>query len=232
MVTAWVVLAATGMEWRRLEFEGIDALLGHGVYYGVGRSEAARSAGEHVVLVGAGNSAGQAVLNFANAGARVTMLACGDRLGTRMSAYLVERIERHARIDVRLGTLLTGLHERGGRLSGVSVTDAAGTARTESADAVFICIGGRPYTDWCPAERVLTDAAGFILTGQDLLAGGSRRRAGPWITIRFRWRPAAPGSRSRRRPPRLHQACRRRGRGGRHGRRLAFRRLAELGVTV
>src|SRR3954447_22157608 len=71
-VTASVVLAAPGMEWRRLELDGIDELIGHGIYYGAGRSEAAQCAGQSVVIVGAGNSAGQAVLNFANATARVT----------------------------------------------------------------------------------------------------------------------------------------------------------------
>ncbi len=233
VVTAWVVLAATGMEWRRLELEGIDALLGHGVYYGVGRSEAARSVGERVVVVGAGNSAGQAVLNFANAGARVTMLVRGDRLGTRMSAYLVERIERHARIDVRLGTQLTGLHERGGRLAGVSVTDAAGTARTESADAVFVCIGGRPYTDWCPAERVLTDGAGFILTGQDLLAGGSRPEGWPLDHDPLPLETSRPGLFA---AGDVRHGSTKRVAGavgeGAMAAAFAFRRLAELGVTV
>ncbi len=106
-VTASVVLAAPGMEWRRLELDGIDELLGHGVYYGAGRSEAAQCAGQSVVVVGAGNSAGQAVLNFANATARVTMLVRGDRLGKTMSAYLIERIEAHPLIDVHLETQLT-----------------------------------------------------------------------------------------------------------------------------
>jgi thioredoxin reductase (NADPH) len=64
VVTASVVLAATGMDWRRLDLPGIDELVGHGVYYGAGRSEAAQCAGQNVDVVGAGNSAGQAVLNF------------------------------------------------------------------------------------------------------------------------------------------------------------------------
>src|SRR4051812_5441901 len=90
-VRAWVVLAGCGMNWRRFELDGVDELLGHGVYYGAGRSEASQCSGERVVVVGAGNSAGQAVLNFANAGAGVTMLVRGDRLAKSMSAYLVER---------------------------------------------------------------------------------------------------------------------------------------------
>jgi len=154
-------------------------LLGHGVYYGAGRSEAAQSSGQRVVVVGAGNSAGQAVLNFANASARVTMLVRGDRLSKTMSAYLIERIEQHPLIDVRLETQLTELHSSDGTLTGVTFADAAGNARTESVEAVFLCIGGRPHTDWCPGEHVLTDAAGYILTGQDLLVGGSRPECWP-----------------------------------------------------
>ncbi len=112
-VTASVVLAAPGMEWRRLDLDGIDELLGHGVYYGAGRSEAAQCAGQSVVVVGAGNSAGQAVLNLANATARVTMLVRGDRLEKTMSAYLIERIRQHPLIDVHLETQLTELHADG-----------------------------------------------------------------------------------------------------------------------
>src|SRR4029434_1164014 len=79
-VPASVVLAAPGIDWQRLDLDGIDDLVGDGVYYGAGRSEAAQCAGQDVVVVGAGNSAGQAVLNFANQTARVTMLVRGDGL--------------------------------------------------------------------------------------------------------------------------------------------------------
>lgn len=173
-VTASVVLAATGMDWRRFELDGIDELIGHGVYYGAGRSEASQCSGQTVVVVGAGNSAGQAVLNFANAGARVIMLVRGDRLTKTMSAYLIERIERQPLIDVQLETQLTELHSSDGRVTGVTFADAAGNARTESVDGVFLCIGGTPHTDWCAAEHVLTDRAGYILTGQDLLTEAGR----------------------------------------------------------
>jgi thioredoxin reductase (NADPH) len=171
-VTASVVLAAPGMDWTRLDLDGIDDLIGHGVYYGAGRSEAARCAGQSVVVVGAGNSAGQAVLNFANQTARVTMLVRGDRLSKSMSAYLIERIEQHPLIDVYLDTELTELHTNGGELTAVTLTDSAGKAETRAIDAVFLCIGGRPHTEWCPREHVLTDARGYILTGQDLLTDG------------------------------------------------------------
>src|SRR3954447_15168367 len=94
-VTADILLAAPGMEWRRLELDGVDALLGRGGYYGAGRSEAWQCGGQGGLVVGAGNSAGQAVMNLADAGARVTMVVRGEDLGKVMSAYLVERILSH-----------------------------------------------------------------------------------------------------------------------------------------
>src|SRR5207253_637178 len=142
------------------------------VYYGAGRSEAAQCAGQSVVVVGAGNSAGQAVLNFANKMARVTMLVRGDRLEKTMSAYLIERIKQHPLIDVHLETQLAELQTNGDGLAAVTFADAAGKAESRAMDAVFLCIGGRPHTDWCPREHVLTDSAGYILTGQDLVTAG------------------------------------------------------------
>lgn len=171
-LTASVVLAAPGMDWTRLELDGIDDLIGDGVYYGAGRSEAAQCAGQNVLVVGAGNSAGQAVLNFANQTARVTMLVRGDRLSKSMSAYLIERIEHHPLIDVRLETQLAELHTKEGQLTAVTFTDSAGKSTNRTIDGVFLCIGGQPHTDWCPREHVLTDAKGYILTGQDLVTNG------------------------------------------------------------
>ncbi len=171
-VTASVVLAAPGMDWTRLDLEGIDDLVGDGVYYGAGRSEAAQCAGQDVVVVGAGNSAGQAVLNFANQTARVTMLVRGDRLSKSMSAYLIERIEEHPLIDVHLETELTELHASGGELTAVTFADSNGASETRTVDGVFLCVGGKPHTEWCSREHVLTDDRGYILTGQDLLSDG------------------------------------------------------------
>jgi thioredoxin reductase (NADPH) len=169
-VTASVVLAATGMDWRRLEVDGVDELIGHGVYYGAGRSEAQQCAGQTVVVVGAGNSAGQAVMNFAKARARVLMLVRGDRLTKSMSKYLIDRIERQPLIEVHLETQITELHSEDGTLTGVTYADRDGKAETEKVDAVFLCIGGSPHTNWCQREHVLTDRNGYILTGQELKA--------------------------------------------------------------
>ena len=94
----------------------------------------------------------------------------------RCPAYLIRRIEQHPLIDVHLETQLTELHPNGDKIAAVTFADASGKAETRAVDAVFLCIGGSPHTDWCSREHVVTDSAGYILTGQDLLA---ERRASP-----------------------------------------------------
>jgi thioredoxin reductase (NADPH) len=178
-VTADVAVAAPGMDWRRLDVEGVDELLDRGVYYGAGRSEAARCAQDDVIVVGAGNSAGQAVLNFADVGARVTMVVRGEALGKSMSAYLVSRIERHRGIDVRLRTQVRAVHADADHLRAVTIEDAAGRRERLPAFALFICIGGEPRTGWAEAGGVRLDRAGYVLTGPDLLEEGRRREDWP-----------------------------------------------------
>jgi thioredoxin reductase (NADPH) len=173
-LTADVVLATTGMVWRKLELAGVDELLERGIYYGAGRSEAAQCGGDEVVVVGAGNSAGQAVMNLGNAGARVTMVVRGDDLGRSMSAYLSGRVESHPLIDVRLRTVVTVVHAEDDRLAAVTLTDAGGATERRTTRAMFICIGGQPRTGWAADSGVRTNDAGYILTGPDLLTEGRR----------------------------------------------------------
>jgi thioredoxin reductase (NADPH) len=173
-LSADIVLVAPGMEWRRLELDGVEELLGHGVYYGAGRSEAVQCAKEEVVVVGAGNSAGQAVMNLASAGARVRMVVRGDSLAKSMSAYLVERVEASPQVEVRLRSEIRELHEEAGRLDAVTIADADGNSERVPAAALFLCIGGVPRTGWAEGSGVRTDRAGFILTGPDLLDHGRR----------------------------------------------------------
>jgi thioredoxin reductase (NADPH) len=173
-VTADITILGCGMVWRRLEVDGVNELLGHGVYYGAGRSEATQCSGEHVMVVGAGNSAGQAVMNLASAGAEVTMVVRGDSLARSMSAYLVERVEAHEAIDLRLRSQVRELHEEAGRLRAVTIEAADSAPETIPVTALFLCIGGVPRTGWAPRSGVRTDSKGFILTGPDLLDGGKR----------------------------------------------------------
>ena len=173
-ISADIAIRAPGMDWRRLDLDGVDELLGHGVYYGAGRSEAVQCGGEHVIVVGAGNSAGQAVMNLATAGARVTMVVRGDSLSKSMSAYLVERVEATETVEVRLLSVVREVHEEAGRLRAVTVDSAEAPAETIPVSALFLCIGGVPRTEWAAGSGVRTDRAGFILTGPDLLDHGER----------------------------------------------------------
>ena len=188
-VTADAVIAAPGMDWRLMEVDGIPELLGRGVYYGAGRSESARCGGDAVVVVGAGNSAGQAVLDLGNAGANVTMLVRGETLGRTMSAYLVGRIAGHPLIDVRLRTELTAVHaDDAGNLAGIGTT-----AGEIPASALFLCLGGVPRTGWAKGDAVGVDAAGFLLTGPDLLVEGRRPPGWPLARDPLALETALPG---------------------------------------
>jgi thioredoxin reductase (NADPH) len=173
-VVAPLMIAATGMAWRRLEASGIEDLLGRGVYYGAGRSEASQCSDDDVVVVGAGNSAGQAVMNLASSGARVAMLVRGDSLAKSMSAYLVERIEAHPWITVRLETEVDSVEERDGMLAAVVVRDRDGGGERLPAAALFICIGGAPCTEWASGSGVRVGPGGFVMTGPDLILDGER----------------------------------------------------------
>ncbi|HET8823042.1 MAG TPA: NAD(P)/FAD-dependent oxidoreductase [Thermoleophilaceae bacterium] len=178
-VTADITLVAPGMEWRRLEAEGVNELVGHGVYYGAGRSEAVQCAGEHVMVVGAGNSAGQAVMNMVSAGATVTMVVRGDSLSKSMSAYLVERIEASDAVDVRLRTQVRELHDEAGRVVAVTLESADTAPDAVRVTSVFLCIGGVPRTRWARRSDIRTDDKGFLLTGPDLLENGRRPEGWP-----------------------------------------------------
>jgi thioredoxin reductase (NADPH) len=101
------------------------------------------------------------------------MVVRGHDLGKSMSAYLVRRIADSAQVTVRLGAQVAELHERDGRLDGVTVAGPDGSVRLD-ASALFICIGGEPCSGWAAGHGVATDAAGYLLTGPDLLVGGRR----------------------------------------------------------
>jgi thioredoxin reductase (NADPH) len=232
-VTAAVVLAAPGMEWRRLDVEGVEELLGRGVYYGAGRSEAAQCGGDDVVVVGAGNSAGQAVLNLAHAGARVRMLVRGDRLSKTMSAYLVTRIDGNPQIDVRLRTQVTAVHAEDGHLSAVTIAAADGAEETFPAAALFLCIGGVPQTGWAAEAGVRTNDAGFVVTGPDLLVEGRRPEDWPLDRDPLALEMSVPGLFA---AGDVRQGSTKRVAGavgeGSMAVALAFRRLAELGIAA
>lgn len=168
-IEARAVVVATGVSYRRLEAPGIAELGARGVYYGASASEAVQCEGDEVYVVGAANSAGQAVLNFARYAKRVVMLVRGSSLEATMSEYLVDRIRRAPNVEVRESSEVVGA-DGDGHLERLRIVDRSTGVEEEVATSwLFVFIGASPRTDWLGAE-VVRDANGFIVTGQDLQA--------------------------------------------------------------
>ena len=168
-IEARAVLVASGVSYRRLDAPGLDDFVGRGIYYGASASEATQTVGEDVYVVGAANSAGQAVLNFAKYATKVVLVVRGSSLEASMSQYLVRRILDAPNVEVLLQTEIVGT--RGdGHLEGVTLCDkGAGTVDDVDTSGVYIFIGAAPRTDWL-GDAVARDERGFVLTGPDLPA--------------------------------------------------------------
>ena len=164
------VLAASGVDWRRLDVDGLDELLGAGVYYGAGPSEAVTCRGCRVAVVGGGNSAGQAVVRFSRYASRVTLLVRGSTLGASMSQYLIAKVSELDNVDVRTRTEVVGL-EADTRLRAVVLSSHdEGEPTRLPVESLFVCIGGVPRTRGLAAKGLALDDAGFMLTGADVTA--------------------------------------------------------------
>jgi thioredoxin reductase (NADPH) len=183
-VTARAVLLATGVEWRRLQVDGADRLLGRGVVYGASRAEANNVNGKKVFIVGGGNSAGQAAMFFSSYAAEVKVLVRGEGLKLTMSQYLIGEIASKANIEVIPFTEVVAV-EGDEHLQRVAtrVRPPAGkeTFVTYEADALFVMIGANANTTWLPAE-LERDAAGYICTGRDLKTWSGKREPFPLET--------------------------------------------------
>jgi thioredoxin reductase (NADPH) len=167
-ITSRAVIISTGVSYRRLDAPGIARLEGAGVFYGATFSEAHSFEGLDVFLLGGGNSAGQAAVRLARAGARVTVLVRGQSLAKRMSGYLVREIEANGGVQVRLGTEVASAAGNQ-RLQGLVLRDVVDSSTEHvAADALFIFIGAEPRTDWLRGQ-IACDDRGFLLTGLDVL---------------------------------------------------------------
>jgi thioredoxin reductase (NADPH) len=176
-VRSRAMLVASGVEWRRLEVPGIDELLGSGVYYGAGPSEAVTCSGCRVAIVGGGNSAGQAVIRFSRYAGHVTLLVRGRSLEASMSQYLISQLKELANVEVRTNTEVVSL-ESDTRLRAVMVSSEGAVTRLP-AEALFVCIGGVPRTQGAAKVGPALDAAGYVRTGAELNSSASALAAWP-----------------------------------------------------
>jgi thioredoxin reductase (NADPH) len=165
---ARAVVFASGVEWRRLEVPGVEDLLGAGVYYGAGPSEAMGCTNSNVAIVGGGNSAGQAAVRFSKYAEKVTLLVRGRSLGASMSQYLIDHLAATPNIEVRVSTEVVGLHADGRLRELIVATNEVTDTQRLAADALFICIGGIPRTDGAADLGLMYDDAGYIKTGTDV----------------------------------------------------------------
>jgi thioredoxin reductase (NADPH) len=163
------VLVATGVNYRRLGVDSLEELVGRGVYYGAAMAAARELEGDHVVVVGGGNSAGQAAIHAARFASSVTVVVRRPDLTATMSSYLIDEIEWNPRITVRGSTrVVDGGPDDVGHLAWLDMEDV-GTGERERVEArgLFLLLGASPECGWLP-DTVLRDDRGFVLTGRDI----------------------------------------------------------------
>jgi thioredoxin reductase (NADPH) len=176
-VAGRAVIAATGASYRRLPVDRLDAFEDNGVYYAATELEARQCAASPIVVVGGGNSAGQAAIFLADSGSSVTVAIRGPSLDASMSRYLINRIEAHERIDVRANTTVTGL-EGDKTLTAVRLTGTSGDDLVPCA-GLFSFIGADPASAWLSGCAAI-DEHGFVLTDRAI---DTSQLDGRWDTL-------------------------------------------------
>jgi thioredoxin reductase (NADPH) len=166
-VTAKCLLIATGADYRRLGVEGAGRFTGTGLYYAATLAEAHLCAGCEVIVVGGGNSAGQAAVFLAGHASHVLLLLRGNDLYKNMSSYLARRIEQTPNIELACNTTIRRMNGDTHLTSVEVVNSKTNEERTVETPGVFSFIGAEPRTGWLPPE-IERDAKGFVLTGADL----------------------------------------------------------------
>lgn len=174
------IVIATGAQYARLPVEDAEVFTGRGIYYNATHMEAQLCDAEETIVVGGGNSAGQAAVYLSQTSSRVHLLVRSDKLSESMSQYLVGRIEVNPRIEIHYRTRITCLGG-GGHLERVEWrNDATAETSSNAIRHVFVMAGASPRTDWLEDSLAL-DGKGFILTGSDLNCDPN---SGQWSLVR------------------------------------------------
>jgi thioredoxin reductase (NADPH) len=173
-VRARAVIVSTGVSYRRLNVPGEDRFVGSGVFYGAASSELPAVRGQHVFVVGGGNSAGQAAIHLAAHASDVTLLVRGDSLAESMSDYLIRELDVISNVTIRIRTRVAEVRGTG-RLEALRLQDTlTGEVETVAAGAIFLLIGGRPRTQWLRGV-VDQDSHGYLLTGRNCVTAPGGR---------------------------------------------------------
>ena len=167
VVRGRTVIVATGAQYRKLPLRNLERWEGVGIYYAATQAEAQLCAADPVLVVGGGNSAGQAAMFLSKQASSCQLMIRGGDLGKSMSRYLVDEIERNPRVGVMSWSEIVEL-KGDTALEAVVVADSrTGERRELDAKAVFVFIGASPRTDWL-GGAVASDEHGFLLTGRDV----------------------------------------------------------------
>jgi thioredoxin reductase (NADPH) len=162
------VVLAPGVTYRRLDAPGVDEFVGRGVFYSPAVTEARALRGRSAVVVGGGNSAGQAALHLSRYAAAVMLLVRGPSLAASMSDYLIRALKATANVTIRYRSEVVAVHGDH-RVETVTIKGPDGEETIETS-GLFVLIGTEPHTAWLPDE-VKRDEWGFILTGPEAGAG-------------------------------------------------------------
>jgi thioredoxin reductase (NADPH) len=162
-IRATAVIVATGVQYRHLPLDRLEELEGAGIYYAATENEARFCRDAEVVVIGGGNSAGQAAMYLSRAAKHVRLLVRGDTLATSMSHYLSNRLEADPAITIEYGARVVDLHGSE-TLEAVTIQDANGE-HTIATCAMFVMVGAAPNTAWL-SDLVALDDKGFVLTGE------------------------------------------------------------------
>lgn len=179
-VRAGAVVVATGVQYRRLPIERFARYEGAGVYYAATENEARYCKGSQAIVVGGGNSAGQAAMYLSRSADHVRLLVRGDSLALSMSSYLSSRLEAEPGITIEYGAEVVALHGED-KLGAVTIRNRAdGGERRQDTCAMFVMVGAAPNTDWL-SGLVALDDKGFVLTGDAVGADSPYATSQPGI---------------------------------------------------
>ncbi len=163
------IVVSTGVNYRKLPAEGIENYTGAGIYYGSSMTEAQACKDREVYIVGGGNSAGQSAVYLSNFAKNVYIVIRKDDLSSSMSQYLIDQINDIDNISLLSNTTITKAAGDGERLSHLDLHNTKSSEnRKVEAQALFIFIGSKPYTDWITLD-ILKNERGFLETGRDLV---------------------------------------------------------------
>ncbi len=192
-IVAHATICATGVSYRRLNLENEEKFYGVGVYYGAGASEAVLCTNEHVLVVGGGNSAGQAAMHFSRYASKVTIVIRGDGLKQTLSQYLVDRITASPKIEVLAFTEVTAL-QGDHMLRTVTLTNKqTGEKQVVETRWLFLCLGGQPHTEWAAEAGIVRDTDGYLITGPDLQQHGHYPKKWPLERSPYYLETSVPG---------------------------------------